>query len=320
MEEINRNIRILQDLTQIGEYKLLSQKKNIRKIIYKTKNLIKQLKGQEKPELDRKLTKLKDELVLIDDYIEKVLSLQGDQTVFLKMLIDISIDEHTAFKGGDSEDCYYDNVMRKAREFNTLFGKSRDLPGCYDCGTIGRAVFMTYVEVNSKCYHIPQDVQKSKTVKQCGVEKNILPPDVIKRISSEYSFDYDSLDVLNKFKTRLLKSGYNIFICSVSLPTGVGHIFTIESFPNRKYRIYQSSLNEYLLIDHMKYIGYDDSKFLGESDILKLCDVLEYLIRSKEWAEQQKDAYYSQFFHYPLIQDAKTEPFKFEFMFSSLRV
>jgi hypothetical protein len=146
---------------------------------------------------------LKDELVLIDDYIERVLTEDGE--VFLKMLIDISIDEHTAFKGGDSEDCYYDNVMKKAREFNSIFRKTRDLPGCYDCGTIGRAVFMTYVEINSKCYNIPQNAQKSKIVKQCGVEKNILPINVINRISSEYSFENNSLDNLKKFKARLIK-------------------------------------------------------------------------------------------------------------------
>jgi len=313
MDEIKRNIKILQDLSDLDEYKLLSQKKNIRKIIYKTKKLA---KGEQTTE--RTLRKLKDELVLIDDYIEKVLSTEGE--VFLKMLIDISIDEHTAFKGGDSEDCYYDSVMKKAREFNSLFAKTRDLPGCYDCGTIGRAVFMTYVEINSKCYHIPQDSQKSKTQKQCGIEKNILPLDVINRISAEYSFDNDSMDSLKKFKNRLLKSGHNIFICSVSLPSGVGHIFTIESFPGRKYRVFQSSLNEYLLIDHMKYIGYDNGKYMSENDINKLLDVLEYLIKSKEWSDPQKEAYYSQFFHYPLINESELEPFKFDFMFSSLRV
>lgn len=313
MEEIKRNIKILQDLTYLDNYKLLSQKKNIRKIIHKTKKLA---KGEESTE--KTLRKLKDELVLIDDVIEKVLSTEGE--VFLKMLIDISIDEHTAFKGGDTEDCYYDSVMKKAREFNSLFAKTRDLPGCYDCGTIGRAVFMTYIEINSKCYTIPQDAQKSKTLKQCGIEKNILPFDVIKRISAEYSFDNDSMDSLKKLKSRLLKSGHNIFICSVSLPSGVGHIFTIESFPGRKYRIFQSSLNEYLLIDHIKYIGYDNGKYLSENDINKLYDVLEYLINSKEWATEQKEAYYSQFFHYPLINESELVPFKFDFMFSSLRV
>jgi hypothetical protein len=312
-QQIKRNIKILEDLKQLGEYKLLSQKKNVRKIIYNTKKMV---KGDNTT--IRTLRKLKDELVLIDDYIERVLSI--DSEVFLKMLIDISIDEHTAFKGGDSDDCYYDNVMKKAREFNSIFGKTRDLPGCYDCGTIGRAVFMTYVEINSKCYNIPQNAQKSKIVKQCGIEKNILPSDVISRISSEYSFDYDSLDNLKKFRTRLFKSGHNIFICSVSLPTGVGHIFTVESFPNNRYRIFQSSLNEYLLIDYMKYMGYSERKYLYSNDINTLCDVLEYLIRSKEWGTNQKNAYYSQFFHSPIIDNTNTEPFKFEFMFSSLRV
>lgn len=313
MEEIKRNLKILDELKELNDYKLLSQKKNIRRIIYKTKKL-----SNGDSNVNKKLRKLKDELVLIDDYIEKVLLEDGE--VFLKMLIDISIDEHTAFKGGDSEDCYYDNVMKKAREFNSIFGKTRDLPGCYDCGTIGRAVFMTYVEINSKCYNIPQDAQKSKIVKQCGIEKNILPIDVINRISSEYSFENNSLDNLKKFKARLLKAGHNIFICSVSLPTGVGHIFTIESFPNNKYRIFQSSLNEYLLIDHMKYKGYSTDNYLYTKDINTLCDTLEYLIKSNEWGTHQKEAYYSQFFHYPLIADAATEPFKFDFMFSSLRV
>jgi len=316
MDQIKRNIKILEDLKQLGEYKLLSQKKNARRLIHNTKKLAKG--NQKNYEVERTLRKLKDQLVLIDDYIEKILS--ENEEVFLKMLIDISIDEHTAFKGGDSDDCYYDNVMKKAREFNSIFRKTRDLPGCYDCGTIGRAVFMTYVEINSKCYNIPQDAQKSKIVKQCGIEKNILPPDVINRISTEYSFENDSLDNLKKFKSRLLKSNHNIFICSVSLPTGVGHIFTLESFPNNRYRIFQSSLNEYLLIDHMKYMGYSEGKYLYEKDINTLCDVLEYLIKSKEWNTPQKDAYYSQFFHYPLISDSDAQPFKFDFMFSSLRV
>jgi hypothetical protein len=70
----------------------------------------------------------------------------------------------------------------------------------------------------------------------------------------------------------------------------------------------------------MKYIGYSEGKYLYSSHINTLCDVLEYLIRSTEWGTNQKDAYYSQFFHYPIISNTNTEPFKFDFMFSSLRV
>jgi hypothetical protein len=37
LQQIKRNIKILEDLKQLSESKLLSQKKNVRRIIYNTK-------------------------------------------------------------------------------------------------------------------------------------------------------------------------------------------------------------------------------------------------------------------------------------------
>ena len=40
--------------------------------------------------------------------------------------------------------------------FNNIFEKGRSLAGCYDCGTIGRAVFMTYIKMKNDCYEISE--------------------------------------------------------------------------------------------------------------------------------------------------------------------
>lgn len=287
---MNDKTKLLEELSQISDYHLLSQKKKIRKLLYEMKNNGGEIKGY------------KNNLVNIDDYIDKILSLPNTrENVFLKLLVSISMDEQSAFKvgdnfqGNDKIDCSYDHVMEKAILFNRLFSKSRNLPGCYDCGTIGRSIFITYK--NLICYN--------------------LTPEDKKRISNDYSFKNDSLKRFFELKTSLenLKEN-NIYICSVSLPEEIGHIWIIEKIKDKGYRIFQSSLNEYLLIDYMKFMNYTENKYLSWSEINSFLNKLKQLIESTSWNKTTIDTYYSIFYHTPEIP--KESSYKFEFMFAVL--
>jgi hypothetical protein len=300
MNELERAI-------QLPEHDIMGQKKNIRRIIHELKN-----NGSVDKE---KIKEYKLKLVQIDDYVKKVIHLNDTQNnLLLKLLLDISMDEHTAFKG-NQQDCNYDIVMKKAKNFNKIFRKSRELPGCYDCGTIGRAVFMTYADMVSKCMR-PTHAKRE----YCG-GLTIFTSNEITRISNEYSFDhFTSNNALNEFRRRINKNDNNIFICSVSMPGGVGHIWTVESIKGYGYRVYQSSLNEYLLIDSLRYYNYGDN-YLNTFDKYKMnefIDKIELLINSSNWYEYQKNTYYDLFFHDPRLKQG--EKLGFDFMFSSLFV
>jgi hypothetical protein len=297
----------LERALQLPEHDIMGQKKNIRHVIYQLKKYNTTDKEQ--------LKEYKLKLVQIDDYVKKIIHLNDTQNnLLLKLLLDISMDEHTAFKG-NQKDCNYDIVMKKARNFNRIFRKSRGLPGCYDCGTIGRAVFMTYVNMVSTCVK-PTHAKNE----YCGGSV-VLTKEDINRISKEYSFEHlTSINALNELRRRINKNENNIFICSVGMPGGVGHIWTIESIKNNGYRIYQSSLNEYLLIDSLRYYNYGDnfSNSFDKYKINEFIDKLEILINSNNWYDYQRSVYYDLFFHDPKLKQG--ENLGFDFMFSSLFV
>jgi hypothetical protein len=99
------------------------------------------------------VAEIKKRFVDITPYVKKVLSLPNEEKYyFLQILVELSIDEHSAFKGSNSQDCKIGDVMKLATKFNEIYMKSRSLDGCYDCGTIGRAVFMSWKQYKEECF------------------------------------------------------------------------------------------------------------------------------------------------------------------------
>ena len=137
-------------------------------------------------------------------------------------------------------------------------------------------------------------------------------------IANNYSFPErdNSLERLDNLKKELMSSKNNIYICSISLSDGIGHIWVIESLGNDEFRIYQSSLNEYLLIDFLKFMNYNGRNNLSKSYIKSFLKNLEDLIKLKSWSKENARKYYDIFYHYPSI-DYGTE-FDFKFMYSGL--
>ena len=317
LNNIKDSIKLCEDCKKLEEAKLLSKSRNIRQVLHNALDNFNQLDiNYQKDEVINKLSTLKNELVDFDDYIEMVSNKPNNSTyMFLKLLVDMAKAEYTPFDG-TKKDCKYDDIMRKARMFNNIFEKGRSLAGCYDCGTIGRAVFMTYIKMKNDCYEISES---SKIRNYNDVCKGFNLDKYNKgSIANNYSFPErdNSLERLDNLKKELMSSKNNIYICSISLSDGIGHIWVIESLGNDEFRIYQSSLNEYLLIDYLKFMNYNGRNNLKKSDIRKFLNTLADLINLKSWTQEIANKYYSIFYHHPNIELGTK--FDFKFMYSGL--
>jgi hypothetical protein len=317
LENINESIELCEECKQLSKNKLVSKSRNIRQVLHNALDKFNQLDvNYQNSELLSKLSKLKSELVDFDDYIINVSNKPNTSTyMFLKLLVDMAKDEYAPFDG-TKKDCKYDEIMQKAKMFNHIFEKGRSLAGCYDCGTIGRAVFMTYIKMKNDCYEISESSKKRNFKDVCqgfDLEKYNKS-----KISSNYSFPQNdnSKKRLNDLKNELLSGKPNIYICSISLSDGIGHIWVIESIGNEEYRIYQSSLNEYLLIDYLKFMNYNGRNNLKKSNIKAFLKNLDSLIDLNKWSEKYSNKYYEIFYHRPNI-DYGTK-FDFKFMYSGL--
>lgn len=317
LNNIKDSIELCEDCKKLNKDRLLSKSRNIRQVLHNALDNFNQLDiNYQKNEVINKLSTLKNDLVDFDDYIQTISNKPNNSTyMFLKLLIDMAKDEYTPFDG-TKKDCKYDDIMKKARMFNNVFEKGRSLAGCYDCGTIGRAVFMTYIKMKNDCYEI-SEASKLRNYNDVCKGFNLNKYDK-NSISNNYSFPEtdNSLERLNNLKKELMSSKINIYICSISLSDGIGHIWVMESLGNDEFRIYQSSLNEYLLIDYLKFMNYNGRNNLKKSDIKKFLNTLEDLINLKSWTKEIANKYYNIFYHNPNIEYG-TE-FDFKFMYSGL--
>ena len=317
MNDIEKTLKVCSDCKKLSKKKLLSKSKNIRSILaiaYEKYNNLDY--NYQKNEIIDQISNYKYDLVNFDDYIELIENKPNTSTyIFLKLLVDMAKDEYTSFEGS-KKDCKYDDIMEKAETFNKIFEKGRSLAGCYDCGTIGRAIFMTFIKMKNNCYKVSKKSEK-KLTDYCN-NFNTKNYNIVS-ISDNYSFEEKDISIkrAKDLKNELLKSQeHNIYICSISLSDGIGHIWVFEKLPNLEYRLYQSSLNEFLLVDFLKFMNYTGKNNLQVKDINKFIKILIELINLKEWNDTIKNKYYDLFFHYPNISNGTK--FKFKFMYSAL--
>lgn len=298
---------------------LLPKKKIIRNKLHIAKDLLSK----------QQITEIKKNFVDITPYIRRTLALENNEKYyFLQILVEFSTEEHTSFKGSNRADCTYDRVMKLAREFNTVYGKSRQLDGCYDCGTMSRAIFMAWKHYKEKCIADRCPIKKMPINKENEIidyEYNY--PQFIngKKLTQKETLAL----CMSRIKDRNINKDGNIFILSVALPDGIGHIWTIEAIPEKSgeltYRIYQSSLNEYLLIDYMSAMDYDGDNNLyfnkSTSDfrgnyMIKFMNSLSDLCERNVWNKDTEDKYLSIFHHIPALEYG--QEFYCNFMFTSL--
>lgn len=162
--------------------------------------------------------------------------------------------------------------------FNAISGSNRQIvPDFYDCGTTARAIFMSLINTYRGDISLSQE-------------------------EKAHMRNYVCVNQVADAIQRLEEMGCGVMICSLVIynldsvskhtQSELGHVWIIEKNDATKtrYRLYQSSLNNYKIIDHMvKYgLGIDGPRFLKK---------LKPLLNAKKWSEQ-KQSLYSKLFHY----------------------
>lgn len=178
-----------------------------------------------------------------------------------------------------------DKLKTLAQLFNTLIKSDRALLMCYDCGTVARSLFLQLIEMYRGHFMISDSE--------------------ISLIRSEYYMNKhggtDGIKILRS-RINLIKKNC-LFLCAMQLGENFGHIYVIEkNYVNSqsvpRYRIYQSCLNAYLLIDYIESMDYC-------GDIKKGVDInghllaLEHLFSTPKWSDEDISLFIKWFKFYP---------------------
>lgn len=196
--------------------------------------------------------------------------------------IELVVDTHLE----DKQLSYY------AKLFNKTVGSDRELSLCYDCGTVARGLFFQLI----KAYR----------------GKIILHDDEIQRIKDEYYMSkYQGADGVKVLQNRLHTIHKNsLFLCAMQLGNDFGHIYLIEKIYKNKnskprFRIYQSCLNAYLLIDYiysMDYINVETGVNIDDH-----LSVINELFSKSAWKQREINSFIKWFKFYPTFGQSKDE-------------
>jgi len=205
------------------------------------------------------------------------------------ILIENDSHLHSICKKCTSEDSYdvdyqEGEVTELSFLFNILFNSNRNIYACYDCGTVSRWVFFKLIKSYRKDF--------------------ILNIDEFKRIRNDYFYMHsDVTDMLND----LLKKDKEVnkpmlFLFSLQLGENTGHIFLIEksNHPTKntfRYRIYQSCLNSYMLMDIVEYYDYANPDATINFD--EYINDMNILFSNKNWDNDSMNIFYK-WYHYDL--------------------
>ena len=183
-----------------------------------------------------------------------------------------------------------------AQMFNDLIGSDRTLLMCYDCGTVARAVLFQLIKTyrgsprlkHGEITRIKDDYYMTRYQGSAGVQE----------LREHIKLDHDP---------RCL------YLCAMQLGDDFGHIYVVEKMGHR-YRIYQSCLGAYLLIDYIEHMNYAEDTTRGV-DIDSHLDCLEQLFASKTWDHNKQDLF-AKWFHFtppagPAYKDKKLFTFTY---------
>ena len=199
-----------------------------------------------------------------------------------------------------------------ANVFNSISKSERKLHKCYDCGTVARAIFLRLI-YNHR-YARRSQSQQFITLPTISPDTDLpLTQYERSRIRKMYRLKKDrpvpelknSLRQFQRMKegVQILSIGYGNF----------GHIWVIEkltpsSLSQPVYRIYQSSLRSYLLVDflyHMNYVSQPTSTI----HLHKFYSTLETMLYEKRWTSHDTKKFIDLFkFKPPIEEQRKVRP------------
>jgi hypothetical protein len=170
-----------------------------------------------------------------------------------------------------------------ANLFNELVNSGRELHMCYDCGTVARGSLFQLVNAYRGDFTITQNE--------------------INRIKSEYFMTkYDDASGVKILIDRAHSIQKNcLFLCAMQLGESFGHIYIIEKiYVNGKprFRLYQSCLSAYLLIDYLEAMDYCRDISTG-IDIDQHLDDVYQLISTPSWNRNMIDKFIHWYKFYP---------------------
>jgi len=167
--------------------------------------------------------------------------------------------------------CEDPGVTFYSRHFNRMINSGRSLFRCYDCGTVARAMFLGLIAAHRK----DSDMTRSE----------------LERMKKWYRpRAFPVRESLRMFRKHLLDTPVGtVFICSVSLSDHAGHVWVMEKFSKENgsaaVRMFQTCLNNFLLIDQMVDEGYLTNKDQC-IDHERFLEDLERLIIPHDWDDE----------------------------------
>lgn len=207
--------------------------------------------------------------------------------ISLSTIYELCNDQKHWFDPGAGDPVVYD----LASQFNQISESDRKLHKCYDCGTVARAIFMRLIirhRTGEKVKNLQPDTDIRIPLSKR--ERN--------RIKRMYRLkrgkQLEEVDKCYK-KLKQMKSGVQI----LSLGYGdFGHIWIIEKLHSVRlgslYRIYQSSLRSYLLVDFLRYMDYANNKD-KTFNIDKFFSQLSGILDEKEWTNDDENIFVNLF-------------------------
>jgi hypothetical protein len=167
------------------------------------------------------------------------------------------------------------------QKFNQLIHSARELRACYDCGTTARGVFFQLIKAYRHDFH--------------------LSPQEIERVKSEYYMTrYHGAEGVDVLRSRMRTIDHNcLFMCAMQLGEEFGHVYILEKTwqdehdghsGHFRYRMYQSCLRAYLLIDYIETMDYARHPNQG-IDIFAHLEHLEHLFSTPVWGAKEIDQF-----------------------------
>jgi len=178
-----------------------------------------------------------------------------------------------------------------ANLFNELTNSSRSVYMCYDCGTVARGLLFQLINAYRGNFRIK--------------------PEEITQIKEEYYMTkYNEAEGVCVLMDRVHSITKNcLFMCALQLGENFGHIYILEKiYINSKprFRLYQSCLNAYLLIDYIEIMDYGRDISTGIDVDAHLLDVYR-LLSTPSWNNELIDKFIYWYKFYPHAGPHKDE-------------
>lgn len=178
-------------------------------------------------------------------------------------------------------------LFKLSRQFNKIIGTTRKLHMCYDCGTVARAVFLKLIETHRGT--LKMDSVELNRMKQMYCDSNNDPVGTMRKC-------WDFLTSVDSD---------TVVICGIGIDN-FGHVWVLEKIylenGQPRYRIYQSCLNSYMLIDFIEEADYAKHPNIG-IDIDDFFNSLEHILsRRTAWEEKDYHIFTSIFAFMPVSE------------------